>query len=410
MGQCQGSNRGKQKSISRARSHKRVPYLNDEEWLKIFSYLDDKDMKSATMTCRRWFTLIRNDPKLSGYVKVYFHLQKFGEFSSQFANYRDTRIPDVNAFLNSWPALRKIKFSESYLAEPRKFAHLRDAMKEIDFNGSPNLEEVMVGTHIDVQDWISLDSTRSGSFDSNKGLMYVTNDTVACSVTVVLPCAEQEWKIAPSTTWPGSPAIKVFQVNFDPRVTRDPFHFDNVRHVSIGCIENEDNLCNDLNLLASKIKKLELLVLDQVNCSNKVVERGLQPFIKAISHSLKAVLVIYPLDKLENRCPLQLITGNCTQLVQIYSLQTFLDEAWILYGLDKTVQGEILGQSGYLRVRANVGMNSLDRHEQKDVRFQLLQKVDPKKVEFLTWLTSGNSRHPKRYPIQFKLDFIFLDS
>ena len=90
--------------------------------------------------------------------------------------------------------------------------------------------------------------------------------------------------------------------------------------------------------------------------------------------------------------------------MQIYSLQTHLEEAWILYGLDKTVQKEILGLSGYLRVRANVGMNSLDRHLQKDVRFQLLQQVDPKKVEFNTWLTNTQPKHPKRYPIQFKFD------
>ena len=63
--------------------------------------------------------------------------------------------------------------------------------------------------------------------------MVWTNGTVACTVTRVLPCAEQEWKIARTFGWPGSPAIKVFQVNFDPRKTRDPFHFDNVRHVSI---------------------------------------------------------------------------------------------------------------------------------------------------------------------------------
>ena len=392
--------------ISRDRSHKRLPNLNDEEWLKIFSYLENKeDKKSALMTCRRWFTLIRNDPKLSGYVMVYFQLQEFGEFSSQYANYKDTRIPDVNAFLKSWPALRKIKFSEGFLDNPRDFAHLRDAMKEIDFDGSPNLEEVKVGTHINVQDWISLDSTRSGSFDSNKGSMVWTNGTVACTVTVVLPCAEREWKTARTSSWPGSPAIKIFQVNFDPRKTRDPFHFNNVRHVSIGCIKNDVNLYIDLRLLSSKLKKLEFLVLDQVNCStNNLIEIGLESFIKAFSSSLKAVLVIYRLDKLENRCPLELITKNCTQLVQIYSLQTHLEEAWILYGLDKTVQKEILGQSGYLRVRANVGMNSLDRHLQKDVRFQLLQQVDPNKVEFNTWLTNTQPRHPKRYPIQFKLD------
>ena len=92
--------------------------------------------------------------------------------------------------------------------------------------------------------------------------------------------------------------------------------------------------------------------------------------------------------------------------MQIYSLQTHLEEAWILYGLDKTVQNELLGQSGYLRVRANVGLNSCDRHERNEICFQLLQQVDPQRVKFNTWMTRGDSRdwRRERYPIQFTLD------
>ena len=385
--------------MGQRQSSKKLPYLNDEEWLKIFSYLDDKeDKKSVLMTCRRWFTLIRNDLKLSGYLMVYFHLKSFGEFSSQSANYKNTRISDVNDLLKSWPALRKIKFSEGFMDNPRDFAHLREAMKQIDFGGSPKLEEVMLGVLIDVQDWISLDSTRSGSFESNKGW------------SVVLPCSEQEWQIARSPsdpTWVRSPAIKVLQVNFDPRVTRDPFQFNNVRHVSFGSILNEDNFCHDLHLLASKAKNLEFLVLDQVICPNKVIEKGLQPFMKAISPSLKAILVIYCLDKLENRFPLHLITENCPQMVEIYSLQTYLEEAWILYGLDKTVQNKILGQSGYLSVRANTGMTGLYRENRKDVCFQLLQQFDPEKVAFNMSYNSYIQNYPNLdpdYPIPFKLD------
>ena len=132
--------------MGQRQSSKKLPYLNDEEWLKIFSYLDDeKDKKNVLMTCRRWFTLIRNDPKLSGYLMVHFDLKSFGEFSSKSANYKNTRIPDVNDLLKSWPVLRKIKFSEGFMDNPREFAHLREAMKQIDFGGSPKLEEVMVG-------------------------------------------------------------------------------------------------------------------------------------------------------------------------------------------------------------------------------------------------------------------------
>ena len=77
-----------------------------------------------------------------------------------------------------------------------------------------------------------------------------------------------------------------------------------------------------------------------------------------------------------------------------------MKETWILYGRDKTVQNEILGQSGYLKVRANMGLTGLGRHEKKDVGVQLLQQFDSKRVDFNTWL----SRIKTVYPIQFKLE------
>jgi hypothetical protein len=83
-------------------------------------------------------------------------------------------------------------------------------------------------------------------------------------------------------------------------------------------------------------------------------------------------------------------------------MQTYLKEAWILYGLDKTVQNEILGQSGYLSLRANTGLTGLGLHERKDIRVQILQQFDSDTVEFNTWLTRGRSR--SLYPIQFKIE------
>ena len=42
-------------------------------------------------------------------------------------------------------AIRKLKFSECFIEDPRQFAHLRNAMQQIDFEISPNLEEVQIG-------------------------------------------------------------------------------------------------------------------------------------------------------------------------------------------------------------------------------------------------------------------------
>lgn len=135
----------------------------------------------------------------------------------------------------------------------------------------------------------------------------------------------------------GSPAIKILQISFDPRVTKDPFQFSSVKHVSIGRINDEENLCHDLKLFATKIKNLDFLVLDQVKCTETLINNGLQAFMEKFGTSLKAILVIYSLDKekLESRCPLELITRNCPQLYQIYSLQTHFKEAWILYGTSR---------------------------------------------------------------------------
>ena len=44
--------------------------LPNEIWCKIFSYLPLAPKKNATATCRLWFRLIREDPKLSGYTLI----------------------------------------------------------------------------------------------------------------------------------------------------------------------------------------------------------------------------------------------------------------------------------------------------------------------------------------------------
>ena len=44
--------------------------LPNEIWCKNFSYLPFEPKKNATATCKLWFRLIREDPKISGYILI----------------------------------------------------------------------------------------------------------------------------------------------------------------------------------------------------------------------------------------------------------------------------------------------------------------------------------------------------
>ena len=45
--------------------------LPNEIWCKIFSYLPFQPKKNATATCKLWFRLIREDPKISRYILIH---------------------------------------------------------------------------------------------------------------------------------------------------------------------------------------------------------------------------------------------------------------------------------------------------------------------------------------------------
>ena len=66
---------------------------------KVFFCLDKKSKKKATLVCKRWFEIIRNDPRLSG-ILVF-----------DFSSIEIPKIKDVKS-RDSWPELYKI-LSES---------------------------------------------------------------------------------------------------------------------------------------------------------------------------------------------------------------------------------------------------------------------------------------------------------
>ena len=90
---------GKIQSCLNCKSRQDDIELPVEIWCKVFFYLDKKSKKKATLVCKRWFEIIRNDPRLSG-ILVF-----------DFSSMEIPRIKDVKS-RDSWPELYKI-LSES---------------------------------------------------------------------------------------------------------------------------------------------------------------------------------------------------------------------------------------------------------------------------------------------------------
>ena len=70
--------------------------LPNEIWCKIFSYLPFASMKNATATSKQWFMLIREDPKLSGYILISWYNMEMALENFQW-NW------------NNWPALKTLE-------------------------------------------------------------------------------------------------------------------------------------------------------------------------------------------------------------------------------------------------------------------------------------------------------------
>ena len=72
--------------------------LPNEIWCMIFSYLPLESKKNATVTCKLWFKLIREDQKLSGYVLISWHNM-------------EKALDKFQWNWNNWPALKTIELN-----------------------------------------------------------------------------------------------------------------------------------------------------------------------------------------------------------------------------------------------------------------------------------------------------------
>ena len=92
-----------------------------EIWCKVFFCLDKKSKKKATLVCKRWFEIIRNDPRLSG-ILVF-----------DFSSIEIPKIKDVKS-RDSWPELYNI-LSESKSSLGSSYHTYENSNPSID-NGS----------------------------------------------------------------------------------------------------------------------------------------------------------------------------------------------------------------------------------------------------------------------------------
>ena len=84
-------------------------YLPNEIWCKIFSYLTLEPKKSATATCKLWWSLIRENQKLSGYILISWSNMEEALEKSQW-NW------------NNWPALKTLELKKLELSEDSREA------------------------------------------------------------------------------------------------------------------------------------------------------------------------------------------------------------------------------------------------------------------------------------------------
>ena len=108
--------------------------LPNEIWCKIFSYLPLAPKKNATATCKLWFRLIREDPKLSGYIVI------------SWCN-METALERLQWNWSNWPALKTLELNKVLLLElganPRHcIQNIIETLSLKDYC-PPSLEEVL---------------------------------------------------------------------------------------------------------------------------------------------------------------------------------------------------------------------------------------------------------------------------
>ena len=105
--------------------------LPNEIWCKIFAYLQLEPKKNATTTCKLWFSLIRQDPKLSGHIVISLYNM-------------ETALETLLWNWSNWPALKTLELTKlEHVGESREsIQNVIDKLSLKD-NCPESLEEVL---------------------------------------------------------------------------------------------------------------------------------------------------------------------------------------------------------------------------------------------------------------------------
>jgi hypothetical protein len=112
--------------------------LPNEIWCMIFSYLPLESKKNATLTCKLWFKLIREDQKLSGYILISWQNMKeaLDKFQWNWNNWPALKILELNK-------LERVKNSRKFIQNVIEKLSLKDC--------TPRLEVVL----FDMDGWMA---------------------------------------------------------------------------------------------------------------------------------------------------------------------------------------------------------------------------------------------------------------
>ena len=110
--------------------------LPNEIWCKIFSYLPLAPKKNATATCKLWFRLIREDPKLSVYILISWNIMEIALETLQW-NW------------SNWPALKTLELNKLELVEDSREA-IRNVIEKLSLkdHGPLSFEGVLFDVNI----------------------------------------------------------------------------------------------------------------------------------------------------------------------------------------------------------------------------------------------------------------------
>ena len=202
--------------------------LPKEVWCIIFSYLDEKSIRSSSATCKLWFELIRSDLKISSHIcLVNDDLKEF-----------KTKLEKSEWMWERWPVLKRLELGPlticgagwRYLGfVPEAAEEAMDIVKSINFKQCETLEKVIFSVKFDL----------SIGHSNNREYFY---KKYHCLATV-----EQ-------LTFNPKVKIKLFEIE---HVSRLVLSFKNCRLES-----NKDIICQGLQLIGEKAKCLKNLTIN----------------------------------------------------------------------------------------------------------------------------------------------------